>query len=82
MLSEGDLIRRLLPATPEPAARDSSAVEVFELLILNGHHAAPQPIEPLVIRDPVVLAPTDDLLLVAHEMVARQIRRLPVHRGA
>ena len=78
VLSEGDLIRRLLPAMPELAEQDRSAVEAFELLILNGHHAAAQPIEPLVIRDPVVLAPTDDLLLVAHEMVARQIRRLPV----
>ena len=78
VLSEGDLIRRLLPTTPSTTGSEGSVTEAFDTLVLNGHHAAHQSIEPLVIRDAITLKPTDDLLMVAHEMVSRQIRRLPV----
>lgn len=76
VLSEGDIIRALLPAQPHGGER--SIVEAFDQLVVNGHHMAPQAIDDLVLRDPIVLAPTDDLLLVAREMTMRRIRRLPV----
>lgn len=76
VLSEGDLVRALLPPTVHGG--DRSIVEAFDQLVVNGHHMAPQPIAPLVIEDAIALAPTDDLLLVAREMTTRQIRRLPV----
>ena len=78
VLSEGDVIRRLLPTTHDTASTEGSRVDAFDLLVVNGRTAGPQPIDSLVIRDPVVLSPSDDLVLAATEMVRRQIRRLPV----
>jgi CBS domain-containing protein len=76
VLSEGDLLRALLPDQDSVAA--DSLLESYELLTINGRARANDRIETLVIKDPFVLHPTDDLLRVAEIMTGRMIRRLPV----
>jgi CBS domain-containing protein len=76
VLSEGDLIRSLLPGRGEVDV--ASPVELFELLSINGRVRGSETIDPLVIREPVYLSPDDDLLRAAELMMSRQIRRLPV----
>ena len=76
VLSEGDLIRALMPRTDQTDA--DAILEAFERLLINGRARAGERIESLMIRHPIVLSPDDDLLRVAEIMVTRQIRRLPV----
>ena len=78
VLSEGDLMRALVASAPSAEDGDGSRVEEFELLALAGHRAARLDIGPLIIRHPVVLRTSDDLMLATSEMLRRQIRRLPV----
>ncbi len=76
VLSEGDVIRLLMPDSGEIDA--ASPVELFEVLAINGRVRATETIDPLVIRDAVYLTSDDDLLRAADLMISRQIRRLPV----
>lgn len=76
VLSEGDLIRYLLPQSDQN--QTDSLLERFELLSINGRVRAPERISDLVITHPIVLSPEDDLMKVADIMVSKQIRRLPV----
>lgn len=80
VLSEGDLIRTLLPRR-DGADAVTSMVEEFELLGINGRVRALSPLDPLVITEAIVLEPSEDLLRAADVMVTRQIRRLPVVEG-
>ncbi|HEY3049835.1 MAG TPA: GRAS family protein [Polaromonas sp.] len=76
VLSEGDLIRHMMPK--QDATETDSLLEPFELLSINGRARAAERITQLVIEEPIVLKPEDDLMLVADVMISRQIRRLPV----
>ncbi len=78
VLSEGDLIRAVLPKFEEMMLSGGSLAEAFDLFIDNGRELAVAPIEPLVIRDPISLTPRDKALKAATIMVSKQIRRLPV----
>ena len=75
VLAEGDLIRTLLPGE---SGFEGDVAESFEVLAINGRARAGDAIDDLVIREPVPIAPSDDLLRVASVMVERQIRRLHV----
>ena len=67
---------------PRADATDTDGMlEVFERLLINGRARAPERVDSLMIADPIVLAPDDDLLRVADIMVTHQIRRLPVVEG-
>lgn len=79
VLSEGDLIRAMMPRADQTDT--DGMLEAFERLLINGRARAAERIDALVIRDPIVLSPDDDLLRVADIMVTRQIRRLPVVDG-
>jgi len=50
----------------------------FEIFQEKGKNLANAPIEPLVIKNAIVVKPSDDLLTAASIMVKKQIRRLPV----
>lgn len=78
VLSEGDLLRVLLPDREQILAAGGSLRDGFAVLSRMGRELAARPIEPLVIRDPLVVAPDDDLGVAIVTMVDRQIRRLPV----
>jgi CBS domain-containing protein len=76
VLSEGDLIRTVLPRFDELSGQ--SLVDAFGLVQAKGLQLAGQLIDPLVIRRPVTLSPDETGLRAANVMIARQIRQLPV----
>jgi CBS domain-containing protein len=78
VLSEGDLIRAVMPRFDEIVASSGSLAEAFELFVAGGKDLAGQPVDRLVIRDPITVSPDDDVLKAATVMVTKQIRRLPV----
>jgi CBS domain-containing protein len=77
VLSEGDLIRVAMPRFDELVA-EGSLTSGFDIFQEKGKSLANSPIEPLVIKNAIVVAPNDDLLTAAGIMVKKQIRRLPV----
>ena len=78
ILAEGDLIRVALPKFDEVVGSGGSVTEAFDLFVLNGKHLASQPIDRVVIREPIEIHPDDDLMKVAVVMVSMHIRRLHV----
>jgi CBS domain-containing protein len=81
VLAEGDLIRAALPKFDEIVSSGGSIGEAFEMFMLNGKDLAGQPIDRIVIREPIEVHPNDDLMKVAVVMVSRHIRRLHVVEG-
>jgi CBS domain-containing protein len=71
------LIRVGLPRFEEIVA-EGALTSGFEIFREKGKNLASAPIEPLVIKDAITVAPLDDLLTAASIMVKKQIRRLPV----
>jgi CBS domain-containing protein len=78
VLSEGDLIRAVLPQYEEIVRSGGSLSGAFELFLDKGKAIAEQPIEPLVIKSPITVSPQDPVLRAASTMISKQIRRLPV----
>jgi CBS domain-containing protein len=78
VLSEGDLLRALLPDHDEIRAAGGTLASAIGLFVANGRHLAEQTIARLVIAQPIVVAPDAELLEVAAVMLERMIRRLPV----
>ena len=77
VLSEGDVIRAGMPKFEELVAQGSMTAG-FEIFQDKGKTLANSPIEPLVIKNAIVVSPSDDVLAAASIMVSKQIRRLPV----
>ena len=78
VVSEGDLLRALIPDYKEVVAAGGSIQDAFRIFIEKGRDLAAQPITRLIIRHPITVAPGDDLLGVAAIMIEKMIRRLPV----
>ena len=78
VLAEGDLIRAALPKFDEIVNSGGSLAEALDLFMLSGKDLASQPIDRIVIRNPIDVRPDDDLMKVAVVMVSRHIRRLHV----
>lgn len=78
VLSEGDLLRRMLPDIDEILAVGGTLSHAFQLFVQKGNQMAPDPITRLLIRDPITVKTTDEVAQVATIMVQKQIRRLPV----
>jgi CBS domain-containing protein len=78
VLSEGDLIRAVLPRYEELMGGGESLSSAFETFLEKGKELANEPIEKLVIKSPFTVSPTDPVLRAASTMIAKQIRRLPV----
>jgi CBS domain-containing protein len=80
ILSEGDLLRALLPDF-EPMTKSVAGVSLDEasrLFLDSGRFNADRSIASLVLKRPISLAPRDPLLKAATVMAAEHIRRLPV----
>jgi CBS domain-containing protein len=77
-LSEEDLVRGLLPGFAEVTAAGGALADAFRLFLERGRELADRVIDPLVVRDPVTVRPTDELARAAVVMVDQGIRRLPV----
>ena len=78
VLSEGDVIRAVLPNFDEILAAGGTLNDAFQFFVRKGQELAKRRIAPLVIRDAIILKPTDDVAMAAATMVEKQIRRLPV----
>jgi CBS domain-containing protein len=81
VLSEGDLLRALMP---DYTLLDDAAVSVQDAVAFfegAGISRAEDPVGPLVIAESMTVHPDDDLLRPAAVMVTHQIRRLPVLDG-
>lgn len=78
VLSEGDLIRAVLPQYDEIVAEGGSLKGAFEIFVQKGRAKAQASIEPLIIRNALSMSPNDPVLRAATTMIQKQIRRLPV----
>ena len=78
IVSEGDLLRALLPDFSEVLSIDSSLKKAPAFLMNNARHLMDRSISSIVISDPIVLHPEQDILAAAVMMVEKMIRRLPV----
>lgn len=79
VLSEGDLIRAVIPNFNELVnSADGTLAKAYDIFLQSGKKIANQSIEKFVIRDAITLSLNDELLKAAVVMVSKQIRRLPV----
>jgi CBS domain-containing protein len=78
VLSEGDLIRAILPSFDEVLRAGGTLNDAFTFFVQKGHDLVNRPIDPLVIHNAITLKTTDDIAQAAVIMVEKQIRRLPV----
>jgi len=80
VLSEGDLIRAVMPNFQELMRDGMSLRDAFDQFVDNGKDMAVRSIDDLVISGSklVKFRPDDDVLKAAGTMVAKQIRRLPI----
>ncbi len=78
VLSEGDLIRAIMPNFDEVLTAGGTLSDAFNFFVRKGRDLASQPIEPLIIKSPIVVHPDHEVAQVATIMIQKQIRRLPV----
>ena len=81
VLSEGDILRNALPDFDEIVQAGGTLHDAFQLFVRKAQQLSAKPIAPLVIRDPIVMAPDDHVAEAATILLERQIRRLPVVEG-
>lgn len=78
VLSEGDLIRTILPNFDEVLRAGGTLNDAFKFFVQKGHELVNRPIDPLIIHNSITMKTTDDIAKAAVVMVEKQIRRLPV----
>lgn len=78
VFSEGDILRAMLPNVEEIIAAGGSLRDAFEFFSQKGQALRTRPIAPYIIRNAIVMRPTDEAAMAATAMVEKQIRRLPV----
>ena len=78
VLSEGDVVRAVLPRPDEIRELGGSLAAAFEAVRSKGRDLATRDLDPLVLRDAITLRPDEDVAAAAVVMADRRIRRLPV----
>lgn len=78
VISEGDIIRTVLPDFSEVAAAQGSLSNAAQLFLDSAWRLRDQPVARLIIANPLTLHPDDSLLKAGVIMAERMIRRLPV----
>jgi CBS domain-containing protein len=78
VLSEGDLLRAILPNFDDVLAAGESLSAAFRFFVKKGRDVSSHSIDALIIRNPITVKPDDDVAQIATIMVQKQIRRLPV----
>lgn len=81
VLSEGDLIRAVLPDRTEIEAAGGSVNDATSAFVRKGVELRTRPVMPYVIREPITVTPEDHASVAAVVMAERYIRRLPVVEG-
>ncbi|MEK9785490.1 MAG: CBS domain-containing protein, partial [Gammaproteobacteria bacterium] len=77
-VSEGDLIRAVLPDFDEMLRANVSSASVNKLFLNTAKSLLNEKITRLIIRDPIILQPKDTLIKAAACMAEKKIGRLPV----
>ena len=78
VLSEGDLIRAILPDLNEIHDAGGSVEDAARAFMRKGSELATRSIGPYMITEPLTVSPEDHVAFVSVIMIDRQIRRLPV----
>ncbi len=78
VLSEGDVLRAALPDLEEIRSAGGRMADAFDLFVKRAEQLGALPIAPLIIREPLVLAPDDHVAACAVVLIERFIHRLPV----
>lgn len=78
VVSEGDLIRALIPDFDEVFAAGGTMTDAYRIFVTNGQDLSQQSIQRLIISQPITVHPHDPILKAATVMIDRMIRRLPV----
>ena len=78
VLSEGDLIRAVLPDVDEILGAGGSLHDALRAFVEKGASLAGRQITPYLITEPIVLRPEDHIAEAATILIDRMIRRLPV----
>ena len=78
VLSVGDVLRAAMPDIEEIMGEGGTLEQAFRLFMRKGSELRYKPIEPLVIRNPLVVDPDDHVAKVTALMLERNIHRLPV----
>ena len=78
VLSEGDILRTVLPDIDEIVDEGGTLDDAFRIFLEKGEQLAGLPIAPLIIREPIVLDPENHVAQAATILVQKQIRVLPV----
>ena len=79
VLSEGDLIRTVIPNLGELINTSKNTLaETCKIFLESAEDIAQQPIDRLIIRNPITLKQNDELFKAAIIMATKQIRCLPV----
>lgn len=78
VLSEGDLLRAVIPDMEAIEGAGGSLVDALRVFVEKGQALASVPITPYLITEPIVLHPEDHVAQAAVILVQRMIRRLPV----
>jgi CBS domain-containing protein len=78
VLSEGDLLRTVLPNFDEVVDVGGTLSDAFAFFVDKGQDLATYPISPIVIKNSITLKLEDEAAQAATIMVEKQIRCLPV----
>jgi CBS domain-containing protein len=78
VVSEGDLIRAVMPDFNEVVKAGGSLDAAKQMFLDNGRNLALESIKRLIIYNPITVTPDEDLLKVSTVMMEKMIRRLPV----
>lgn len=81
VLSEGDILRTALPDIDEILEEGGSLDDAFDIFLSKGRELSDLPITPLVIEEPIIIAPDDHVAKAATVLLNRQIQLLPVVRA-
>ena len=74
-------MRAALPSLSDAMSGGGSLATGYDLIEEKAQEIAGNPIDAIVIRDPITLSPNDPVHKAAALMSAKQIRRLPVVDG-
>jgi predicted transcriptional regulator len=78
VLSEGDVLRAAMPDISEILEEGGGLSDAFGIFLEKGRELSELPIAPLVIDEPIIVAPDDHIAKAAVILLDRQIRLLPV----
>ncbi|MBU1672004.1 MAG: CBS domain-containing protein [Actinobacteria bacterium] len=78
VVSEGDLVRAVMPSRDEVLEGDLPLLSSLELIAEKGSSIKDRRVTEIMITDPITMSPEDPLLKAAQIMDSRKIRRLPV----